>query len=360
MARARRALRGGARRRTCATSSPPTRSGASDSRPRVEGLYLDYSKNRVTDETMRLLVELARRARLGERIDAMFRGDKINVTEDRAVLHTALRAPEGAVDRRRRRERRPAGARGAAQDGRLLRARPLGSVARAHGQASPQRRQHRHRRLRPRSADGVRRAARLQPARHDVPVRQQRRRHRLLGVHPRPRPGRDAVHRRVEDVHDARDAHQRAQRPRLVASPALGGDESAVAKHFVAVSTNADEVAKFGIDTANMFEFWDWVGGRYSYDSRHRPVADGRDRSRAVRRDARRVPRRSTSTSAPRRSSGTCPCCSGSSASGTTTSSAPRPRRSCRTASTWRASPRTCSSSTWRATASRSTSTATR
>ena len=87
------------------------------------------------------------------------------------------------------------------------------------------------------------------------------------------------------------------------------GDESAVAKHFVAVSTNADEVAKFGIDTANMFEFWDWVGGRYSYDSRHRPVADGRHRPRAVPRDARRASARSTSTSAPRRSSRTCRCC---------------------------------------------------
>ena len=139
----------------------------------------------------------------------------------------------------------------------------------------------------------------------------------------------------------------------------LGGDESAVAKHFVAVSTNADEVAKFGIDTANMFEFWDWVGGRYSYDSRDRALGDGRDRPRAVRGDARRVPQRSTSTSAPRRSSRTCPCCSASSASGTTTSSAPRRRRSSRTASTSHASRRTCSSSTWRATASRSTSTAT-
>ena len=178
--------------------------------------------------------------------------------------------------------------------------------------------------------------------------------------HPRPRPRRDAVHRRVEDVHHPRDAHQRAQRPRVAARRARG-DESAVAKHFVAVSTNADEVAKFGIDTANMFEFWDWVGGRYSYDSRHRPVADGRDRPRAVRRDARRAsasidehfrtapfeqnlpvlhgPHRHLVRRLLRRR---------------------RPRRSSRTASTSSASPRTSSSSTWRATASRSTSTATR
>ena len=127
-------------------------------------------------------------------------------------------------------------------------------------------------------------------ARHDVPVREQRRRHRLLGGHPRPRPGRDAVRRLVEDVHHARDAHQRPT------APASGCSPGSVATSRPSPSTSSrcrrtpPEVAKFGIDTANMFEFWDWVGGRYSYDSRHRPVADGRDRPRAVRRDARRLP----------------------------------------------------------------------
>ena len=109
----------------------------------------------------------------------------------------------------------------------------------------------------------------------------------------------------------------------------LGGDESAVAKHFVAVSTNATEVAKFGIDTANMFEFWDWVGGRYSYDSAiglSLMVAIGHEQ---FARDARRLPqhRRALPHRAVRVA--TCPCCSASSASGTTTSSARRPRRSC-------------------------------
>ena len=103
-------------------------------------------------------------------------------------------------------------------------------------------------------------------ARPDVPLRLERRRHRLRRGDARPRPGRDAVHRLLEDVHDARDDDQRPARRATWALAALG-DEAAVAKHFVAVSTNAEEVAEFGIDTANMFGFWDWVGGRYSMDS---------------------------------------------------------------------------------------------
>ena len=93
------------------------------------GIYLDYSKNRVTDETLRLLLQLAEECGLRERIDAMFRGEKINITEDRAVLHVALRAPRGAVDRRRRRGRRARGARRARQDGRLRRPRAQRRVA---------------------------------------------------------------------------------------------------------------------------------------------------------------------------------------------------------------------------------------
>ena len=107
------------------------------------------------------------------------------------------------------------------------------------------------------------------------------------------------------------------------------GDDAAVAKHFVAVSTNAAEVAKFGIDTANMFEFWDWVGGRYSYDSAiglSLMIAIGPD---AVRRDARRLPR--DRRALPHRADRAEPAdaARASSASGTTTSSAPRPTRSC-------------------------------
>ena len=81
------------------------------------GLYLDYSKNRITDETLRLLLQLARESGLRERIDAMFRGDKINVSENRAVLHVALRAPRGSYHHARRSQRRPRGPRRSGQDG---------------------------------------------------------------------------------------------------------------------------------------------------------------------------------------------------------------------------------------------------
>ena len=116
----------------------------------AEGIYLDYSKNRITDETMELLVRLAEESGLRARIDAMFAGEKINVTEDRAVLHTALRA-QGRTDRGRRHRRRPRGARGARPDGRVRRPGAPGTLARAHRQADPQHRQRRHRRLRPRA-----------------------------------------------------------------------------------------------------------------------------------------------------------------------------------------------------------------
>ena len=95
------------------------------------GLFLDYSKNRVTDETMGLLVRLAEESGLRARIDAMFRGDRINVTENRAVLHVALRAPKRRLDRRRRQERRPRRARRARQDGRLRRPGPRAASGRA-------------------------------------------------------------------------------------------------------------------------------------------------------------------------------------------------------------------------------------
>ena len=138
------------------------------------------------------------------------------------------------------------------------------------------------------------------------------------------------------------------------------GDESAVAKHFVAVSTNAEEVAKFGIDTANMFEFWDWVGGRYSYDSAiglSVMVAIGHEQFgemlAGLPLDRRALPHRAVRAEPSR-------------ADGAHRHLVRRllrrrdRRRSSRTTSTSSASPRTCSSSTWRATASRSTSTATR
>ena len=173
------------------------------------GLFLDYSKNRVTDETLRLLVALAEQAGVAERRDAMFAGDRINVTEDRPVLHVALRMPRGSslvvdgvdvvaevhevLDRMARVRRR----------------RSVGRVEGGDRASDPQRRQHRHRRLGSRAGDGLPRAAPLQPARHDLPLRLERRRHRLRRGDPRSRSCRDAVHRLLEDVHDARDDDER-------------------------------------------------------------------------------------------------------------------------------------------------------
>ena len=145
------------------------------------------------------------------------RGEKINVTEQRAVLHVALRAPDGRADRGRRRRRRARGPRRARPDGRLLGPGPLRRVDRPHRQADPQRRQHRHRRQRPRAAHGHDALRRLQRPLDDVPLRLERRRHRLLRGDARPRPRGDAVHHRLEDLHDARDDDQRPHRPRLVA-----------------------------------------------------------------------------------------------------------------------------------------------
>ena len=113
--------------------------------------------------------------------------------------------------------------------------------------------------------DGLRGAPALQRSRPDFPVRLQRRRHRFRRGDSGPRSGRNAVHRLLQDIHDAGNDDQCPDRAR--GRWTGSAETAAVAKHFVAVSTNAEEVAKFGIDTANMFGFWDWVGGRYSMDS---------------------------------------------------------------------------------------------
>jgi glucose-6-phosphate isomerase len=232
----------------------------------ADGVYLDYSKNRITDETVRLLVALADRARLRDRIDAMFRGDKINVTENRAVLHTALRAPEGAVVEVEGENVVPA----------------VHAVLRKMTDFSERVRSGRwtgH------TGKRVRNVVNIGIGGSD------------LGPHMaadalRDFSQRDMTFRFVSNVdgtdfweatHDLDPAETlfvvssktfttletltNARSARDWSVAAFGGDESSVAKHFVAVSTNATEVAKFGIDTANMFEFWDWVGGRYSYDS---------------------------------------------------------------------------------------------
>ena len=149
-------------------------------------------------------------------------------------------------------------------DERVRRAGARRDVARTHRPADPQRREHRHRRQRPRPRDGVRRAARVQPAEpassascrtSTAPISSTRSR-----ASTRPRRCSSSRRRRSRR---SRRSRTRA-RPGSGCSTALGGDEAAVARHFVAVSTNAEKVAEFGIDPANMFEFWDWVGGRYS------------------------------------------------------------------------------------------------
>jgi len=189
------------------------------------GLFLDYSKNRVTDETLKLLVQLADESGLRERIDAMFRGDKINITENRAVLHVALRAPRGAsivVDGENGSDLGPVMAYEALKHY-SDRAMTFRFVSNVDG------------------TDFAEAVRDLQPA------------ETLFIISSK-------TFTTLETMTNARTA-----RDWLLAG--LGGDEKAVAKHFVAVSTNASEVAKFGIDTANMFGFWDWVGGRYSMDS---------------------------------------------------------------------------------------------
>ena len=124
----------------------------------------------------------------------------------------------------------------------------------------------------------------------DDPLRLQRRRHRLRRADPRPRSGRDAV-RVASKTFTTLETMTNAQIRAGLGAARRSGDEAAVAKHFVALSTNAEEVAEFGIDTDNMFGFWDWVGGRYSMDSAIGLSDDDRDRTRALRRDARRLPR---------------------------------------------------------------------
>ena len=173
------------------------------------GLYLDYSKNRVTDETMRLLVALAEESGVPDKRDAMFRGEHINVSEDRPVLHVALRMPAGqslVVDGA---DVVAAGARGARPDGGLRQPGQVRRLEGPHRQAGQERRQRRHRRIRSRPGDGVRGAAPLRHPRPGVPVRVQRGLHRLRRGDPRPGPGRDAVHHLLQDVQHAGDADQR-------------------------------------------------------------------------------------------------------------------------------------------------------
>ena len=299
------------------------------------GLYLDYSKNRITDETLELLLQLADESGLRARIDAMFRGEKINVTENRAVLHVALRAPRG-------RRRSSSTARTWCPQVHAVLDKMADFADRVR---SGEWKGHTGKRIRNVVNIGIG-GSDLGPVMayealrhysdrdHDLPLRLERRRHRLRGGHPRPRPGGNAVHRLVEDLHHAGDDDQRAHARATGRSQALGDDAARSPSTSSPSRPTPQKVAEvrhrhrqhvrvLGLGRRALL---DGLGDRPLDDARHRPGQ--------LPRHARRLPRRWTSTSAPRRSSATCRCSWACWPSGTTTSSARRPWRSCRTSST--------------------------
>jgi glucose-6-phosphate isomerase len=230
------------------------------------GIYFDYSKNRITDETMDLLLQLARESGLREHIDAMFGGDKINTSEKRAVLHVALRAPRGAsilhdgqnvvpevhavLDKMAEFSQRVRSGAWQGHTGKRIRnvvnigigGSDLGPVM-----AYEALKHYAERSMTFRFVSNVDGTDFAEAVRDLDPVET------LFIISSK-------TFTTLETMTNAHTA-----RSWLLSG--LKGDESAIARHFVAVSTNAKEVAKFGIDTANMFGFWDWVGGRYSMDS---------------------------------------------------------------------------------------------
>ena len=230
------------------------------------GLHLDFSKNRIVDETLMLLGELARERGVEERRDAMFRGERINVSEDRAVLHVALRMPRErslivdgvdvvkevheTLDRMSAFAERVRSGEWAGHTGKPIRnvvnigigGSDLGPVMAYEALRHYSRREMSFRFVS--NVDGTDFAE----STRDLDPEET-----LFIVASK-------TFTTLETMTNARTAREWAL-------AGLGGDEAAVAKHFVAVSTNAEEVSKFGIDTENMFGFWEWVGGRYSMDS---------------------------------------------------------------------------------------------
>src|SRR6266436_3582951 len=230
------------------------------------GLYLDYSKNRITQETLRLLLDLAASSRLRDRIDAMFRGEKINITENRAVLHVALRATRDqsivvdgedvvpkvheVLDRMSDFSERVRNGEWKGYTGKAIRnvvnigigGSDLGPVM-----AYEALRHYSDRSITFRFVSNVDGTDFFEATRDLDPAET------LFIISSK-------TFTTLETMTNAHTA-------RLWSIEGLGNNEKSVAKHFVAVSTNAAEVAKFGIDTTNMFGFWDWVGGRYSMDS---------------------------------------------------------------------------------------------
>jgi len=230
------------------------------------GVFVDYSKNRITDETLKLLLQLAEESGLRERIDAMFRGEKINVSEKRAVLHVALRAPKDEVIKVDGKDVVP-GVHAVLDKMAAFCDRVRSGEWKGH------------------TGKPIRNVINIGIGGSDLgPV--------MAYEALRHYSQRDITFRFVSNV-DGTDFAEavygldpaetlfivssktfttletmtNAHTARAWALAGLGGVETSIAKHFVAVSTNAAEVAKFGIDTANMFEVWDWVGGRYSMDS---------------------------------------------------------------------------------------------
>jgi len=230
------------------------------------GLYLDYSKNRITAETLKLLLQLAQESGLRERIDAMFRGEKINITENRAVLHVALRAPRDAsivvdgenvvpqvhavLDKMADFSNRVRSGAWKGHTGKHIRnvinigigGSDLGPVMAYEALKHYSERAMMFRFVS--NVDGTDFAEAVQ----DLEPAET-----LFIISSKTFTTLETM----TNAHTARDW----------SLSGFAGDEKSIAKHFVAVSTNAEDVAKFGIDTANMFGFWDWVGGRYSMDS---------------------------------------------------------------------------------------------
>jgi glucose-6-phosphate isomerase len=233
---------------------------------KAAGLYLDYSKNRITGQTLKLLIQLARESDLSRRIAAMFSGQKINITENRAVLHVALRAPKEAsivvdgknvvpevhavLDKMAGFSERVRGGQWKGHSGKRIKnvinigigGSDLGPVM-----AYEALKHYSQRTMTFRFVSNVDGIDFVEATRDLNPV--------------------ETLFIVSSKTFTTLETMTNAQSARDWLLKAFGGDKKAVAKHFVAVSTNAEKVAAFGIDTANMFGFWDWVGGRYSMDS---------------------------------------------------------------------------------------------
>jgi len=230
------------------------------------GLYLDYSKNRITDQTLKLLLQLAKESGLRANIDAMFSGEKINITENRAVLHVALRAPSDAkilvdgknvvpevhavLDKMETFSKRVRS--GAWKGFTRKRIKNIVNIGIGGSDLGPVMacealKHYSERRLTFRFVSNVDGIDFIEATRDLAPA--------------------ETLFIVSSKTFTTLETMTNAQSARDWLLHGLGGNPKAVAKHFVAVSTNAEKVSAFGIDTANMFGFWDWVGGRYSMDS---------------------------------------------------------------------------------------------